>query len=186
MRTKMFPIVMTVLLAVGFGLAFSTFAEEAEYVSQKQCKMCHNKKDEGAQWKTWKAMAHAGAYETLLSDQAKEYATERGMDKAPNEAAECLRCHVTGYTTEAPAKIVLEDGVQCESCHGPASLHLPDGKALKFAKDDKPDIDLLAHITRPDEEVCTKCHNEESPGFTGFDFDEYVAMIAHPNPKKAE
>ncbi len=186
MCTKTLPIMMTVLVAVGFGLVFGAFAEDAEYVGQKQCKMCHNKKDEGAQWSKWSEMAHAGAYETLLGDKAKEIAKEKGVSGPPNEAAECLKCHVTGYTAEAPAKINVEDGVQCESCHGPASLHLPDGKAIKFAKDEKPDIDLSEHIVRPGADVCVKCHNEESPGFEGFDFEERAAKIAHPNPKKAE
>jgi hypothetical protein len=38
----------------------------------------------------------------------------------------------------------------------------------------------------PDEQVCIKCHNEESPDFKGFDFDEYFAKIAHPDPTLAK
>jgi hypothetical protein len=29
-----------------------------------------------------------------------------------------------------------------------------------------------------------KCHNEESPTFAGFNFDESWAKIAHPVPEK--
>ncbi len=35
----------------------------------------------------------------------------------------------------------------------------------------------------PDEKVCRKCHNKESPNFKGFDFKTYAAKIAHPIPK---
>ncbi|MDP7639390.1 MAG: multiheme c-type cytochrome, partial [Candidatus Hydrogenedentes bacterium] len=73
--------------------------------------------------------------------------------------------HVTGYDVEAKAfhpKLKKEDGVQCESCHGPASLHLPAGKKAKMSKDAS-DIEL--HQTFPKAENCVKCHNDESPSW---------------------
>lgn len=173
--------------------------DEAQYVSQKDCKMCHNKKPEGAQWTVWKSMKHAMAFQTLKGEKALEVAKTLGLDKPPSESEKCLRCHVTGYNVEtkmAPAKIKLEDGVQCETCHGPASLHLPDAKAIMFKKDDS--IDISAHITRPAEETCLNCHNDGNPTWdperyttedgkkVGFDFKSAYAKIAHLNPKKAK
>jgi hypothetical protein len=40
----------------------------------------------------------------------------------------------------------------------------------------------------PDEKTCKTCHNEESPTFAGFEYEEMVKKIAHPIPdaKKAE
>ena len=35
----------------------------------------------------------------------------------------------------------------------------------------------------PDKKNCVSCHNEKSPTFKGFDFEKYVAQIAHPTPK---
>ena len=37
-----------------------------------------------------------------------------------------------------------------------------------------------------DENICEECHNEESPHFKGFNFDEYFAKIAHENPTRVK
>jgi hypothetical protein len=185
-------------LVVGVSLAFtgSAFAQEAAYVGNGQCKICHNKKEEGEQWSKWKASGHAKAIETLSTDAAKAAAKKKGVSKPPAEAPECLKCHVTAYDAAkgaAPEKIVATDGVQCESCHGPASLHAADGK--KFKSGDKT-VKMGAHIILGDEKVCVKCHNEESPTWNperyttadgkkvGFDFKQADAKIAHANPTK--
>ena len=34
------------------------------------------------------------------------------------------------------------------------------------------------------EKACARCHNEESPTFKGFEFEERWAEIAHPVPEK--
>ncbi len=36
----------------------------------------------------------------------------------------------------------------------------------------------------PDEETCKRRHNEESPFYQPFNFDERFEQIAHPNPKR--
>lgn len=174
--------------------------DKAEYAGQASCKMCHNKKTEGAQWDHWQASKHAKAIEALKTPEAKAIAEKAGVKGAPNEAPECLVCHVTAYDATAkaaPAKIKLEEGVQCETCHGPGSNHLVDGKALMLKKDAS--IDPKKNIvTKPEEKVCTECHNEKSPTWdparykldggktAGFDFKQASEKIAHPNPKKAE
>lgn len=189
-------LVILIVLVPGFFLA--VYAADPTFVGQKQCKICHNMKAEGEQWNKWKAMKHASALEALKSDAAKAVAAKIGLDTPPAEAAECLKCHVTSYDVATKAvhpKIKMEDSVQCESCHGPASLHLPDGKKLKFAKGDS-GIDVSAHIVRPTETTCLQCHNDENPTWdpekyttesgekTGFDFKQAFAQIAHLNPKK--
>jgi hypothetical protein len=35
----------------------------------------------------------------------------------------------------------------------------------------------------PTAETCHGCHNEESPTFKDFNFEERVAQIAHPYPE---
>ncbi len=172
--------------------------EGAEYVSHSQCKICHNKKEEGEIWNIWSSKKHAKAYEMLGSPEAKEIAETRGLGKPPQESPECLRCHVTAYNPEKdpplPAKIAMKDGVQCETCHGPASLHVKDGQARKMKKDMS--VDPSVHIARADENTCRKCHNEESPTWnperytredgtkTGFDFEQAWKKIEHAIPGK--
>lgn len=188
---------LTCSFLVGIALAFAASAEEPEYVGQQDCKMCHNKKAEGEQWAVWKNMMHSKAFETLKTDHAKEVAKAAGVTVPPSEAAECLKCHVTAYNVEtksAPAKIKMTDGVQCESCHGPASLHLADGKAVMFQKDKS--VDISKNIKQGSEETCLQCHNDGNPTWdphkyttesgekTGFDFKQAYAKIAHPNPTK--
>lgn len=167
-----------------------------EYVGVSQCKVCHNKKAEGAQYDVWKEMNHAKAFEMLSSDAALEVAKARGMTEKPSESADCLKCHVTSYDVETKSvhpKISMEDGVQCESCHGPASAHLDDGKQIMMKKGE--DIDVLANIIKPDAASCTQCHNEESPTWNpekytlengekvGFDFEQAYAKISHNKPE---
>ena len=195
--------ITTVALAALVLAAFSLPAlaqGKAEFVGQTNCKMCHNKKPEGAQWDQWHATKHAKAVETLKTPEAKALAEKAGVKGAPNEAPECLVCHVTAYdaaTKAAPAKLKLEDSVQCESCHGPGSLHVADGKALMLKKDAS--IDPKKNVvTKPEEKACTQCHNDKSPTWdparykledgktAGFDFKQASAKIAHPNPKKAD
>jgi hypothetical protein len=179
----------------------SAFPEDAEYIGQSQCKVCHNAKADGEQWNAWKTERHSHAFETLKSDAAKAVAEKAGIAGSPAEAAQCLKCHVTGYdeaTQSAPAKIALADSVQCETCHGPGSMHQEDGKTLKFSPDKAAGIDVTAHLAKISEVTCTKCHNAESPTWNpekyttaagekvGFDFEQAVKIIAHPNPKKAQ
>ena len=44
------------------------------------------------------------------------------------------------------------------------------------------DASVAGGLVIPTEETCTVCHNDGSPTFKGFDFAEYSAKIAHPNP----
>jgi len=172
-------------------------AEDAEFVGHQQCKVCHNKSSEGEQWNVWKEMNHANAYELLKGDEAKAVAKELGMETPPHESPDCLKCHVTGYdpaTGDAPAKIDLADGVQCESCHGASSVHIDFAKKFTFQKDEAAREQSIAALHDPNAETCTQCHNEESPTWkpdrytlesgekVGFDFMQAYEKIAHDDP----
>lgn len=174
--------------AVGLFVVSGAFAEDATYVGNTQCKICHNTKDAGEMWTKWKATKHAKTFETLQGDPAKEAAKKKGVAKAPAEAPECLSCHVTAYDAAkgaAPEKITAADGVQCESCHGPASLHVADGKKFKATKDAS--IKMSAHIKKGDEATCKTCHNDKSPTWKGsFDFADSMKKIEHKKPAAAK
>lgn len=187
------------LVFVGAALVTaSATAQESDYVGHKKCKMCHNKKAEGAAWSQWSASSHANAFASLFSDAAKKYATEAGLATPASESSQCIRCHVTGYDADKNAfhpAGAKENGVQCESCHGPSSKHLAYGKKMMMKKDNI-DPSIPTDIIRPDEATCLKCHNEESPAWkpekyeledgtkTGFDFEQAFEKITHLNPLK--
>ncbi|MFC1736604.1 multiheme c-type cytochrome [Candidatus Hydrogenedentota bacterium] len=164
-------------------------SKKREYIGASKCKVCHNKKSTGKQYEAWSKLKHANAHKTLLTEKAVEVAKKQGVSGAPSEAPECLRCHVTSYDVEkkaVPKKIKMKDGVQCESCHGPNSLHQDAAKKQMKAKGAaKEAIDVTSSLVKPEEAMCKKCHNKESPTFDGkFDFKEAVKKVSHPNPKK--
>lgn len=173
-------------------------ATELEYVGSKKCKFCHNKPHEGEQYTVWKSNRHSRAFEVLFSRESLKFARSRGLRTPPSESAACLKCHVTGYdltTRTHPNQLAIEDGVQCESCHGPGSAHMADGKILRMNKDAV--VDLSANIILAESSICVTCHNPESPPWdpekytledgkkTGFDFEQAVKIISHKNPNKA-
>jgi len=142
-------------------------AQDFKYIGASKCKMCHNKPDKGEQYNKWAEGPHANALKSLSGDDAKD--------------PKCLKCHSTAAAVDAGliATLTAEEGVSCESCHGPGSMY----KGASVMKNRE--LSAQKGLILPDEQVCRKCHNEESPEFKGFSYDEYVAKIAHPNPKAA-
>ena len=179
------------LTLIAFQANPGVAAEEAEeavthqYIGVQACGMCHKKAKTGDQLKQWQESRHAQAFATLATEKAQTIATERGIED-PQKAAECLQCHVTqpaAAEIATPRKgkegFLVEHGVQCETCHGAGS----DYKSRKVMKDH--DASIAAGLTIPDEQLCLTCHNDKSPTFTGFDFDEMWAKVTHPNPARA-
>ncbi len=155
-------------------------ADEAQYIGVAQCVICHRTDAQGRQEAIWRESLHARAFEILKTDQSKEIAQEMGIDRAPHEAPECLQCHATGYDLPAErlgARFNVEDGVQCETCHGAGSeyraIHGRDPEAGKARG-------LI--VGRGDADACIACHNEDSPTYKGFDFERDMEKIAHPVP----
>ena len=179
------------LLLQAPGLAEEAAAPAAKpkpaYIGAAGCKTCHKSEKKGNQFGQWEASRHAKAYATLATPAAKEIAKKKGIAD-PQKDGKCLKCHVTAHGVDpsliaAPKKgkkgFQIEDGVQCESCHGPGSLY----KKRSVMKDRKAAVAVGLII--PDEKTCKQCHNEESPTFKSFKYEEMVAKIAHPYPKGA-
>ena len=165
--------------------ALSQEKEAFKYGGVKTCKACHMSKKSGAQYKVWQTTSHAKAFETLNTPEAKAAAKEMGIED-PASSDKCLKCHVTAYTVDASLKgpkLKLEDGVSCESCHGPGSGYKKKATMTGIWKNElkAEDYGLIKPVT---EKVCVTCHNEESPTFKKFVFEEMVAKIAHPIPEK--
>ena len=151
-------------------------ASQYQYVGNKKCKTCHSSDKKGAQYKSWEASKHAKAYEVLASEEAKKIAQAKGIAD-PQKDAQCLKCHVTGYGVDA--KLLgegykMEEGVGCESCHGAGGDYKGVMKDSAKSKENG--------LIEPNEDACKKCHNDKSPTFKEFKFDEMVKKIAHPNP----
>ena len=156
------------LLLFGLAVMLSsvTLAQDFKYVGAAKCKMCHNKPETGEQYNKWVNGPHGKAMESL-----------KGAD-ATNP--KCLKCHSTAASVDKGllAGISVQEGVSCESCHGPGSIY----KSAGIMKNQK--LAMTKGLVMPDEAVCKKCHNEESPNYKGFNFAEYSKKIAHPNPAK--
>ncbi len=153
---------------------------EHEFVGVKKCAMCHKKPDQGEQSVIWEKSKHARAYETLGTPAAKEVATKLGIAD-PQTSGKCLKCHSTAYYfTEAKVTevIAVEEAISCESCHAPGKDYMK-----KNVMEDKAKAISLGLII-PDEQICRKCHNPESPAFKSFDYQENFEKIKHPVPKK--
>jgi hypothetical protein len=158
-------------------------ADKAQYLGAAKCKMCHTGVKKGDQFAKWQAGPHAKAYATLATEEAKAVAKKAGVQGDPQQSAKCLKCHVTGYEAPAAAKAAtykMEDGVGCESCHGPGSLYYTM-KAMKALRDGTQDAKAVA-FNKGDEATCKKCHNPESPTYKPFKYQEAWKLIAHMIP----
>lgn len=125
----------------------------AGYVGSAMCAHCHG--DAHALWET---TAHAGAWATLVE-------RDKNFDR------ECIGCHLTGYNEPGGSTLGFTEGlenVQCESCHGPGSVHI--GAPTERSP--------FGIHREPSASTCTSCHNaEHSPR---FDFDAYLPRVLGP------
>lgn len=174
-----------IMMVNGFAQEAKEAASKFNYIGVAKCKMCHKGEKKGNIFEKWQERKHAKAYETLATEQSKEVAKKVGIKGDPQQAAECLVCHVTAYNAPAEQKeatLTMEEGVSCEACHGPGSEY----KSMKVMKDitagtvNGADFGLIA----PDEELCVSCHNPKSPTYKEFKYEEAVKKIAHPMPPK--
>ena len=123
---------------------------QASYVGAEECALCHREEVD-----FWKKSRHHGAWETL-----------EGLGK--QWSYDCIGCHVTGWQKPGGSNLVHNESlrdVQCESCHGPGSLHVDaDGN------------DQPRTITRsPSESTCTGCHNPDHSDT--FEFQAYLRNV---------
>ena len=129
---------------------------EAVYVGMPTCMDCH---DETQAF--WDGDRHSHAWETL-EEQNKTF------------DAECVSCHVTGYGEAGGSTLGQTKGredVQCESCHGPGSLHAESGGGVQIG------------TREPKEESCVPCHNaHHSPNFEFKKWRKRLIVPGHGLP----
>jgi hypothetical protein len=178
-----FPFIILTTTFLAFNFYSSSIIENPGYIGIKKCGVCHKKENAGQQLKIWEESKHSQAYKTLQTEEADKIATKQGFTTKAVETEQCLKCHATGYDVDASLlgdKFNIEDGVQCETCHGPGSEY----KSKKVMKDRTLAIEKGLIIYEKSEELCIKCHNEESPSFKEFNFEERWAEIKHSIPNE--
>ncbi len=180
MRTRKAQLGHGLLVAVGVTLFLAPgWSQEGKpapmFVGVDRCGRCHGSKATGQQVQSWRTSAHAKAWETLGTDRAREVAAKFGIAE-PQDSQSCLRCHTTG-AGEAKERLAegfkRQDGVQCESCHGAGADY---GKIEHMIDDAKA---RAAGLIDPGPPVCKRCHNADSPTFTGFDYKTALERIRH-------
>lgn len=182
-KTALALLLIAAVCFLGYNFNSVNYLGGSQYVGVKTCGMCHKSEKVGEQLKIWQDSKHAQAYKTLQTDEANKIAKEKGFNTKAAETPECLKCHTSGYNIDASSlgkKFSIEDGVQCETCHGPGSEY----KSKKIMQDRKLAVEKGLILYDNPEKLCVKCHNEESPAFKGFNFEEKWAKIKHNIPDK--
>ena len=156
-----------------------------KYIGAKKCGMCHKKDKTGNQLEKWEKGPHAKAFAQLATAEAKEIAKANGVED-PQKDAKCLKCHSTGQYegAEVDKSFKVEDGVQCEACHGPGSEY----KSMKTMKDHAASVAAgMTDFTVEEalQETCAKCHEDAAVHATNkdFDFKGNWEKISHMIPK---
>lgn len=144
-------------------------AQQFRYIGASKCKMCHNKPNKGEQFNVWENGPHAKAMEALEGDEKSN--------------AECLKCHSTAGSVDKGllAGLKVDEGVSCESCHGPGSVY----KSAAIMRNKK--LALSKGMIEPTEEVCKTCHLGEKPSGhpdpkRPWNYAEFAKTIAHDDP----
>ena len=111
----------------GSAIEASTPIQAHRYLGAGSCAAaaCHNSgpapgdaRDEYAHWIT--RDRHAKAYEVLFEDRSVRIQRNRHASVKAHQDHRCLQCHVAPDYEQSDAPYFKNDGVSCESCHGPA------------------------------------------------------------------
>jgi len=170
----------TLILVFVFSIASIAGDKKHEYVGVKKCVTCHKSKKQGEQKGIWEKSNHSKTFTQLTSKEGMAKAKALGVED-PTKSEKCLSCHAPEFDKKDlyQKKFKLEEGVQCESCHGPGS----DYKKKKIMKDH--DAAVANGMLVPDEKTCLTCHTKDNPEHKGtFDYKKASDKIKHPVPVK--
>ena len=128
---------------------------------------------------TWLDSPHAKAYDVLFFDaRSARIAKNMRLKKPPYEEKICLDCHTSNIpAAQIAGNIDIEDGVQCEVCHGPASgwraEHTEEGwtheQSVARGMVDLRDLSVRGH-------TCHRCHL----GSAEKEVDHELIASGHP------
>ena len=171
-------------LAVLLVALTSTIGEsgpERVFVGARVCARCHHETDRD-QFSLWYRSPHASAWTALALPESAEIARLSGIDEDPFESPICLGCHATAADTEPWQRdptFAIEDGIQCELCHGPGSVHVAAAIAAGSA------ATAMNGLERPGPRLCMVCHKPKGShtavlDVQPFEIEAAMARIAHP------
>jgi len=142
---------------------------------------------------------HAQAYNVLFNAVSARVAKNMRLKGKPYQEKICLDCHSTNVPKDlVSGRIDLEDGVQCEACHGPAggwrAEHVQEGwthaQSVQRGMFDLRDLRVRAHgcdrchVGAADREVDHELIASGHP-VLAFELDNYTeTMPAHWNPNE--
>lgn len=123
---------------------------EASYVGVESCKTCH-----GPAYEFWQkalvevsAKTQTGQVMQRLSGHSKAWKTLEGVNQTLDR--NCIGCHSVGFMKPGgyckAQEVDFRKNVQCESCHGPGSLHIQTGDKTKIQR-------------QVPESQCRSCHH---------------------------
>lgn len=148
------------------------------YVGSRACLQCHGGPAAGHQDIAWLRSRHSHAYWRLAADWALVLGRLRPQYadlESPREDERCRLCHVTGAQDEDALfadSFRSEEGVGCESCHGPGSDYMEPAVMSDRAA-------FLARGGRvPDAATCRACHRNPER----FAWESWWPEIEHPRP----
>ena len=127
--------------------------DRASYVGDQACAGCHK-----PAMAYWKKTVHAHAWKTIVEGG------KTGFD-------DCVSCHVTGFGEVGGTSLGHVTGltsVQCETCHGPGSLH------VKAEGLDEP---ATVRRSTP-QSTCVRCHTQKHSDT--FNFTAYLRDVLGP------
>ena len=160
--------------------------KEPVYVGARACAECHSGPSAGHQFSIWRQSPHAKAYATLSMPESKEIARLSGIPEDPHVSRVCLGCHITAADAEEWERdetFRIEDGVQCEMCHGPGSEYMAESVMSNR------DLALERGLRLPSARDCMICHGPKGShdtvlGPAVYDVEEALTRIAHAKPEK--
>jgi hypothetical protein len=175
-------------LALVLLLAAPLTAQEGKFVGVASCASsgCHGStlplqasRVLQNEYYTWlNSDRHARAYNVLFNDLSARIVRNMRLRKKAYQESLCLDCHSTNVAASKIAgRIDIEDGVQCEACHGPAGgwrgEHTEAGwtheQSVQRGMTDLRDLRVRAHI-------CDQCHL----GSAGKEVDHELIASGHP------
>ena len=120
---------------------------------------------------------HAKTYEVLRKDRSVRIAQNLQLPEKPDKSAKCLTCHTLSIPPELQGKYYqVEDGVSCETCHGPAQAWLGTHFTLGYEAALKDGMyDTRDPVKRA--EKCLSCHL----GTKGKSVDHAMIAAGHPD-----
>ena len=179
-------ILLVALLACPVSGAYESASKQPVYVGMRACAACHDGAGMGYQCSVWQRSKHARAYAVLAQPEAKAIAELSGIPQEPQESAMCLGCHATGAHAEDWEKdeaFRVEDGVQCEHCHGPGSEYMTEAVMRDRERA------MAAGLNMPTTRDCMVCHQVKGSHVAVHDLPRLDVLqglkaIAHPTPEQ--